>query len=1070
MATNLYVYDPAGNRIGSLPWSTLTRSRVRNAAGAVTATVPRSLLRPSLLDGEPYLRISVDGVELPEWFLVDDDGDDDADAGGQARAVTIAGSGVLAVLDWAVVYPYHHAPGVPLPNLDPTFGVASQTPGWIMGQLIDRAQARGCFPQLSCSFSATHDSAGRPWPTTYSRVYEIGQTLGKVLTQMTDDGWVDARMTRMTLDLFVPDTVLGVDHPDVVLKLGKGVVAAPRKRTRKPIRSVLLANGAEGAILERADATATGRYGRREGYEGRSGVTDYGTLTAVTEVSLGRQTDASESVTLELDPQVVDGLPEVGCFIRYDQRRRSATELEPLRIQSVAESYGEDPKLSIELNDLWVDHDVRMARRIDAIMNGSSANERVPPPPADTDEVPPGPVLGLAVASAPYTDDQGVTAAQVTASWAQVTADADGSVVDELAGYRIQWRLPEYTTRLVQPGLGDAGGTEQVGVFERTFEVHAITRTTWSPVPADTSIEVRIQAFDRWGNAGVWSQWVVTRTGKDGTPPPPPSPPVVDNYLGLLRVEWAGGAAGGQPMPPDLAHVEVHVAAVANFAAGEATLVGSMTVAGPVFTESAYGQTRYAKLVAVDTSGNRSQPSAEVTGVSQPVVAADIFDGAVGSAKLADLAVTTAKINDLAVNSAKIGSLDAGKITTGVLSAQVTLSGRIATAMSGTRVELNAAGIYAWRGTTQTVAIDADGALLTGTYMTARSGRRIEIGLENSSTAQIDLWGPFGGMGGRSFLRSYTAHTGYEALQVGVGDPTVVSGGGYGEARVSMVNTGVNANGVVTGDYDARFTNHTINYGGNVDFVDFAGGSGTAGDVRLRLRAADNSALFVLEKFTVRSNIYPTVELVYNQFGDFVINYGANAGGRWSVTGGVAAHASPQIRMIASNGAGNLLQTVDDNGVFTELRNGNNTAFTSFRAASYNVISDAGGKREITAHDRSVDGSLLERVRAAPVRRYRRLRGSRAAGPGEVGPGEVGPGEQEAGEVGPVEFGLVAQEAPGDIVHTGRDGSSIDLYQMATLLWGAAQETADDLDELRDELRTQLAALRDDLMTLREGG
>jgi hypothetical protein len=237
----LRIYDRTGNRVGLLPWSTLTRTIVRNAPGALTATVPRSLLNWDALPEESYLRVAVNGVEAPDWYLLDDDGDDDADDGGEARPVTLAASGVAEVLTWGLVYSWQYQPVTEadlanaviraqhkasestrkvvdaeqklmlltkqraatatinaqrvtvmdakkaldedkqaaehaaqmqlagptsaLLGLDPTHGFADKTPGFMLNELLTQAQARGCFPSLTYSFTPTSTPparAGRP--------------------------------------------------------------------------------------------------------------------------------------------------------------------------------------------------------------------------------------------------------------------------------------------------------------------------------------------------------------------------------------------------------------------------------------------------------------------------------------------------------------------------------------------------------------------------------------------------------------------------------------------------------------------------------------------------------------------------------------------------------------------------------------------------------------------------------------------------------------------------------------------------------------------------------------------
>ena len=733
-SVGLRVYDRLGNRLGTLHWSSLSRTIVRNALGSLTATVPRSLVGGGLLDdGERWLRVVEDGVEAPDWYTLDDDGDDDADEGGPARPVSIGASSAAQMLDWGGVYSWEYDPrNGNLLGLDPTYGFADATPGKIMATFIDAAKARGVFPQLTYSFTAEHDSAGRAWPLSYARTYDVGTSLLTVLTAMGDDAWVDWEMVGFRLDVYVPDTALAVDRPDVVLRLGQAVTSGPRKRSRKGARSVLLANGAEGATVEVKDPAAVALWGRREGYEGRNGVTDVGTLTATTTTSLQRMTTASESITLELAPEAVPDLylPRPGGYIRYDQRRLSATQLEPMRLQSIAWDYGDDGKVSVELNDLWVDRDVKRGRQIDALLGGSSANERVPVQPAGDDRIPPGAVQGLALVSSAYVDPTtGQLNAQMTATWQEVKVDADGTAIDDLLGYDIEWRQPDV----------------YVGATSRRTRV--VTVEQWSPVVPNTSIDVRIRAVDRYENPGVWSAWKSITTGRDETGPARPSKPTVGNYLGLLRVAWDGLFDDGSARAADMATLEVHVSSVPGFEpdvrpiADGGTLAGTMYAAGPVYLPATYAEMRYAKLVAVDTSGNRSPASVEGSGSTDQIVSDDLFTNAVDSRVLKDLAVQTAHIQELDLNNARVSTISVAKLTAGVINAEVTISGRIATALTGRRAEMNALGFQAWDAAgTQTINLDGTNNLLTGRFSTALTGRRIEMGLLTSQIGRIEFY------------------------------------------------------------------------------------------------------------------------------------------------------------------------------------------------------------------------------------------------------------------------------------------------------------------------------------------
>lgn len=101
-----------------------------------------------------------------------------------------------------------------------------------------------------------------------------------------------------------------------------------------------------------------------------------------------------------------------------------------------------------------------------------------------------------------------------------------------------------------------------------------------------------------------------------------------------------------------------------------------------------------------------------------------------------------AQIADLAVNSAKINDMTADKITAGVMSAALTLSGRIATALTGARLEMNSTGLKGYNaGGSLMVDIpnDGSGSTITGTFQTALTGARVRLSA-SSGVSQVELY------------------------------------------------------------------------------------------------------------------------------------------------------------------------------------------------------------------------------------------------------------------------------------------------------------------------------------------
>ncbi|MFD7338475.1 hypothetical protein ACFV98_21070 [Streptomyces violascens] len=121
-------------------------------------------------------------------------------------------------------------------------------------------------------------------------------------------------------------------------------------------------------------------------------------------------------------------------------------------------------------------------------------------------------------------------------------------------------------------------------------------------------------------------------TAVNGPPPPAPSAPTVTAVLSAVLVSWDGSFAGTQFPPLDFARVEVHASAKATFVPTSATLRGSMeSPQGGSFSIPTI-EALYVRLVARNTSGAASSPSA-ISGATQPgVVDQSVLDGALADA------------------------------------------------------------------------------------------------------------------------------------------------------------------------------------------------------------------------------------------------------------------------------------------------------------------------------------------------------------------------------------------------------------------------------------------------------
>lgn len=246
----------------------------------------------------------------------------------------------------------------------------------------------------------------------------------------------------------------------------------------------------------------------------------------------------------------------------------------------------------------------------------------------------------------------------------------------------------------------------------------------------------------------------------NGPPPPAPSAPIVGSVLGGVTVSWDGQFAGGAVIPLDWARVEVHASTTSGFTPTAATLQSTIETAQGATAVVVTDDPVYVQLLARNTSGAASPPSAEVGPYGPtPVVASDVLDGIVTTIKLADDAVTQAKIaaaavgtteiSDDAVTTQKIvagailaGQIAAGAVVTDKLAAEAVTAAKIATlAITTDKLDANAVTTTKLAaGSVDATALKADaitgktisGGTITGTDI---SGSTVTGGVLQTNTS-----------------------------------------------------------------------------------------------------------------------------------------------------------------------------------------------------------------------------------------------------------------------------------------------------------------------------------------------
>lgn len=286
-----------------------------------------------------------------------------------------------------------------------------------------------------------------------------------------------------------------------------------------------------------------------------------------------------------------------------------------------------------------------------------------------------------------YLDKTGLARAQQKVTWLTPT-NTDGSTVTDGDHYEIQYRLSSghlysQTWAAVSTLHWNQLSTwnEPVEPDVTQWETRQVTWGTNSLIINDmacgTAYDFRIRAIDTSNNIGAWSATEIVVTAEDNIPPSQPSAPTVASSLIAVQVihDLGLNSGGSFNLERDIQYLEVHAQYEPGYTPDETTKLGNLLASSAMLdaqtpcvgTFNINDVTDvYIKVVAVDKSGNRSQPS----------------PAAQSSATLID--------------DEHITNLSVSKITAGQVVADWIVSGSIKTGVEGQRLELNPEGIQAF--------------------------------------------------------------------------------------------------------------------------------------------------------------------------------------------------------------------------------------------------------------------------------------------------------------------------------------------------------------------------------------
>jgi hypothetical protein len=611
----------------------------------------------------------------------------------ESATVQANGRSMVAILEQAVVYPIGGAGSIAA-----NYPFTGATPGKIMHDLIVAAQARGCFPSLSMSFTTGADSSGNAWTQSFTYAYNIGTSLLDVLLGLAQVSLCDFSMSGTTLNMYNPRTTLANDFSSsVFIRRGRDAATIPFQRDRTQLGTAMLTAGDNGVNVERT-ATTLGTLGRYERYLAQSGITNVGTLEYFADQALGAVDDQQIAYT----PSYIisgNGSPipwkdyKAGDYVSIDL---SGTPVK-YRVRQFATQLTAGGPISVQptLNDVFYDRNVIQEGKIHSLTNGSitgATGVAVLPGPNAT--IPNPPTFGTAYTGAYYSPATGTTLAQLELSWSTPT-NTDGTLITDGQNFVIQYRIA--TTPIYPIAWSQLQGKPWSSIngnpWSNPLATPQNTQWTTMTVPFDQNnaivsglicgetYQFQIATTDVSGNTSAFSSITPFTTATDNVAPSQPDAPQVAASMVAVQVTHDLGQASGGTynLEQDLDHLEVHFSYDPSFTPipgvtsntylgkliANAGLMGAKIAAVGTFNVTSTTGI-YIKVIAVDESGNSSPPSP-------------------GSG------VTAVLIDDQ-----HISSLSVSKLLAGTVMANIVLGGVIATSLTGQRVQMDSTGVHAY--------------------------------------------------------------------------------------------------------------------------------------------------------------------------------------------------------------------------------------------------------------------------------------------------------------------------------------------------------------------------------------
>lgn len=557
----------------------------------------------------------------------------------QRVLAVFSGPGLAEVLEWGTVLP----PEYPVwTNRTWTWADVRAMKVW--RDLFFAAQDRGALPMVLPSFSDAADTDGAAWTDQVTMEVEPGGTLFQYMEKLAGIADADWRMAP-SWSLDVRKDYGRHLEEQVRFQLGADQVKLNRGHDRRELRNVGYVEGGEGGIQEAYDAGSATKWGRREVYMQAGDAKDISTVQSIAQRLVDQSKDERVQILCSVLP---DGSGrkvyhdyQLGDWVGLDGTLQG--NWRAISISVDVDDVG-SAKVELGLQSLFEYREAKL-ERLQANGGGStvapgSLQSGLGPSGvinAVTSSPAPNPPTGLSLGTG-----ANESRVYIDVSWTAVAPSGPDPVV-------------AYEAELSRAGVG-------VVTAQRT--VNAPVR--FEPVEPGISYDVRVRAISRFGRSSTFLGPQSIIAAVDTTIPAQATGLSVGAGVRTLTATWDENAE--IDVKDGKGSYDLQIDTANTFATPN---LRGKRVGGTIasFADLASVTTYYARVRAVDSSGNVGPWSTTQSSTTGTVGNTDIASGAVDTLKIADGAITTAKIGDAQITTAKVQELSASKLSAGTITA-----------------------------------------------------------------------------------------------------------------------------------------------------------------------------------------------------------------------------------------------------------------------------------------------------------------------------------------------------------------------------------------------------------------